>query len=812
VTAQLVASGGRGNLTKTDLELFERLGVSADLLERAGVHRVTDAEARRICGFNSQGDNRGIVFPYFDVVSGNRVTARLRLDNPELDSESKPENKYVCPYGDNRHLYFPPGAASLLADPTVPVVFVEAEKSSLAITALMERTQRRYLAVATGGCWSWRGKVGIRATPTGGREEERGPLSDLSLITWDQGRPAIIVFDSNTANNPAVRAARWAFAQCLAAVGGKVFFVDIPPEGGANGPDDLIAIVGDEALLALLDAPKPFGEQAEQDARAAVATLSKSCDLEARDRALDAIARVPDLSHQRVLAERAAKALGERGKKAVELQIGVKATALREARERAKEAVRHGRLLRIKVEPAVLVEELVQYLNQRMYLRPGAALLLALYVLNTWCFDLFETVAYLLVTSPLPECGKSRLLALLNAVCARAREWVSVSGASMFRTIELCKPTLLIDQVEKLAAADESSRDLIAILDAGYKKGARVPRMTGNNHDILIEFSVYCPKVLACVGKPKGALLDRCIVNELERKPRSVKLKSARTKAIARIAEGLRDACEAYAVQQREGLIRLYGEEPDEGYWPTLPDREQELFGPLLLHAHIAGIEKHALEVAQAFSGRKLDIQSQEQDFSLARELCEVLRKFKGERFSSKALLCHLREKESWGNRLAAAKDERAASTSIGRFLARFRLDSRKHEDSGTTYETAEAIKKISSYTPLDAGVRSVSDSLRPAESDGCAADTSRQDEVRGEKGVRSQATEREQVVSQLTPLTPKIEDTEGDWKSGHEISMAQVDEAEQVSCKDTHVEQRSGANGKWKVRGDGVTQGVLRF
>ena len=164
--------------------------------------------------------------------------------------------------------------------------------------------------------------------------------------------------------------------------------------------------------------------------------------------------------------------------------------------------------------------------------------MLALYVLNTWCFDLFETVAYLLVTSPLPQCGKSRLLALLTAVCARAKGWVSVSGASMFRTIELYKPTLLIDQVEKLVAADESSRDLIAILDAGYKKGARVLRMTGKNHDILMEFSVYCPKVLACVDKPKGALLDRCIVNELERKPSSVTLKSARTKAIASIAKG----------------------------------------------------------------------------------------------------------------------------------------------------------------------------------------------------------------------------------------------------------------------------------
>src|ERR1035437_7053598 len=118
------------------------------------------------------------------AVTGHRVTALLRRDHPDLDTEGNPHAKYLPPWGDNRHLYFPPGAAALLADPTIPVVFVEAVKSDLALTALASRSGRSLLAVATGGCWSWRGKVGIRATPTGGREEERGPLPDLSLIRW----------------------------------------------------------------------------------------------------------------------------------------------------------------------------------------------------------------------------------------------------------------------------------------------------------------------------------------------------------------------------------------------------------------------------------------------------------------------------------------------------------------------------------------------------------------------------------------------------------------------------------------------------
>jgi hypothetical protein len=93
------------------------------------------------------------MFPYYDPETGSRVTARLRRDHPEMGADGKLENKYLSPWGDNRHLYFPPGAAPLLKDTGVTAVFVEAEKSALALTALAARTQRKMLAIATGGCW-----------------------------------------------------------------------------------------------------------------------------------------------------------------------------------------------------------------------------------------------------------------------------------------------------------------------------------------------------------------------------------------------------------------------------------------------------------------------------------------------------------------------------------------------------------------------------------------------------------------------------------------------------------------------------------
>src|SRR4029077_16206652 len=122
--------------------MFARLGIGPELLERARVERLTDAEARQECGVKGPGDMGGIVFPYFSPMDGLRRTCRLRRDHPEMES-GKPRKKYVVAYGDRRHLYFVPGCAELVSDRTLPVVLVEAEKSALALVAWAERMQQK---------------------------------------------------------------------------------------------------------------------------------------------------------------------------------------------------------------------------------------------------------------------------------------------------------------------------------------------------------------------------------------------------------------------------------------------------------------------------------------------------------------------------------------------------------------------------------------------------------------------------------------------------------------------------------------------
>ena len=69
--------------TRSDLEMFARFRIDLSLLEEGRIERLTDMEARQY-GFTASVDESldGIAFPYYSLATGQRVTARLRRDNP----------------------------------------------------------------------------------------------------------------------------------------------------------------------------------------------------------------------------------------------------------------------------------------------------------------------------------------------------------------------------------------------------------------------------------------------------------------------------------------------------------------------------------------------------------------------------------------------------------------------------------------------------------------------------------------------------------------------------------------------------------
>jgi hypothetical protein len=110
------------------------------------------------------------------------------------------------------------------------------------------------LPVAMGGCWGWRGRIGKTENSSGQRVDVTGPLSDLAAC---YGRKAYLILDSNVAANPKVRQAERALARHLAEQGCDVKPVRIPLLDGVNGPDDCIAVLGDDKMHHALLTPSP---------------------------------------------------------------------------------------------------------------------------------------------------------------------------------------------------------------------------------------------------------------------------------------------------------------------------------------------------------------------------------------------------------------------------------------------------------------------------------------------------------------------------------------------------------------------------
>src|SRR5262249_35691293 len=157
------------------------------------IRRVTSNEGRQECGIQYRGDVSFIAYPVSGP-DGEIKGYRVRRDNPEIEN-GKPKAKYVQS-ADQPHLFFERTSRQWLSDVSVPVVFVEAYLSALAIAALCQRTGRQLLIIGLGGCYGWHGTIGKTTNENGVRVDEKGPSPDFDHILLTN-RKAIICLDSN---------------------------------------------------------------------------------------------------------------------------------------------------------------------------------------------------------------------------------------------------------------------------------------------------------------------------------------------------------------------------------------------------------------------------------------------------------------------------------------------------------------------------------------------------------------------------------------------------------------------------------------
>lgn len=699
VTGALVRST---HLTKTDLELHAGLGITSELLADALVQRVTDHEAREALSSRRAGNLAGVLYPYLNPINGHRVTCRLRRDHPEVEG-GRPKDKYLSPYGDRRHLYFAPGAALLLADASIPVVFVEAEKSALALTAASACAGRSVLAMGTGGCWGWRGTIGKDVDVSGARVDEKGPCADFDLVTWVE-REAIILFDSNTILNSKVQAARRALAEELVARGANVRIGDLPVEEGINGPDDYIGRYGAQALWTIVDAARPVqpstSEEVLQWARLDHVVEVGLAQLEERLRHLPDLLRGADALRRRTVRElvisklKAAKVSGAPA--LVDAAIGALDDGGTDA---GPQLLADDPPWPEPVDGVVLFNTLAETLTKYVVLpSPHTARAIVLWVVLTYMEAATNLLPLLLVTSPTKRCGKTRTLELLAGLACRALPVSNITAAALYRSIDRFRPTLLIDEADTFLNDDPEMR---GVINAGHTRHtARVIRCVGDDSEPTL-FSTWCPKLVAMIGVPKDTIVDRSVVVRLERKGPGEPVVRLRSDTVPQLFGDLRRQLRRWADDHLDAMRRT-----DPAMPRGLHDRATDNWRPLVAIGDLAGGTWSALarEAAMALAGNCDD------DEPIGEELlADLWRIFNDEDHTQQDCLSTARVTELLGGLetrpwAAYAKGARPISQhQVARLLRRFGVRPIKAKLSGkatNVYLRADLQTAWDRYTP----------------------------------------------------------------------------------------------------------------
>lgn len=195
---------------------------------------------------------------------------------------------------------------------------------------------------------------------------------------------------------------------------------------------------------------------------------------------------------------------------------------------------------------------------------------LSYWIAATYIFEAFDCFPYMSITARVKRAGKTRLSELIGFTCSMPFNVAGASAASLFRTVEENKPTIIIDEAESLSS--ESASTIRTFLNVGYRKGQTIPRADGKRG--VEQWPTYCPKVFVLIGDVYDTLRDRSIIVEMQRgepeKRFSYEIAKLEGAAIA-------DEIKSLIAERLEAIQGAY----EETSIPFLTDRDAEIWRPI---------------------------------------------------------------------------------------------------------------------------------------------------------------------------------------------------------------------------------------
>jgi hypothetical protein len=140
--------------------------------------------------------------------------------------------------------------------------------------------------------------------------------------------------------------------------------------------------------------------------------------------------------------------------------------------------------------------------------------IISLYILMTWVYDRFTALPYLRLLGE-PGTGKTRILKVAVSISYKGIAVSgNITGAALFRMIDLMQGTLAVDEADFKNSAEWS--DITKIVNNGYTEGLPVIRCNRDTFDPEC-FVVYSPKIISTRNRFEDAATEsRCITLETE--------------------------------------------------------------------------------------------------------------------------------------------------------------------------------------------------------------------------------------------------------------------------------------------------------
>jgi len=216
------------------------------------------------------------------------------------------------------------------------------------------------------------------------------------------------------------------------------------------------------------------------------------------------------------------------------------------------------------VDGAELVKRIAEYLRRFIvFTDANCAEIIALWVLGSYLYPVFQTYPYIWITSKEPGSGKTVLGQIVANLAFNGEFMVSPNETHLFRLAESTRGVQVWDETE---AAEEMERRrfnaMKAVLLSGYRNGGAVPRQVGRNYERSEKFHVFCPRVFIGLSKLPDTVVQRTITVQMTKRSADQEIELYSEMKQVNEEEQIRSAAIQWPLQNASGVYHRY-EDPE---------------------------------------------------------------------------------------------------------------------------------------------------------------------------------------------------------------------------------------------------------